>query len=174
MQNYPYALYGTDSNDTNSITVNVGNGATITNGTTLYTITSNNKTTNCKTIVNGIDYGVIQYGNQNISRSIPANTKVKLIYIGNKWHIKFLDEYVITPARYIQTLVDLQTEVSYDGLAMDYVTASREQLMVYKNGVRLFEGLDYRDDRSNKKITLLVPGENQDKIVFEILRVTAV
>lgn len=58
---------------------------------------------------------------------------------------------------------DQETEISYSGLT--YYTG--DSISVYRNGVRLFEDIDYSINSDNETITLFTRTENGEYIVFE-------
>lgn len=110
----------------------------------------------------------LYYGGEVFNKTIPANTMLKLYYYDNRFYIKSFNDYKISTNRFFYTTKDKETEISYNGLAINDLES---EIFVYRNGVRLFEGIDYKLDRTNSKITLFVMTESQEKIVFETLEV---
>lgn len=72
-------------------------------------------------------------------------------------------DYKLTTNRYIYTAKDQETKISFDPLYFK----SGDQIFVYRNGVRLFESLDYSINITSRTITLYVRTEANDRIVFE-------
>ena len=167
IQSNPYCVYAVDTNNTASM-ISITTSNQITEGTTVTILTKCEKNVGCKLSING-DTGVdIYYNGSVLNKKIPGNKMVRFIYMGGKYYIKNIDDYVISPVRYARTLSDRQTVVDFENLDID----TKEQLFVYRNGVRLFEGLDYTVNWADKTITLIIRGEAKEKIVFEVLRVT--
>ena len=50
---------------------------------------------------------------------------------------------------------------------MDYIIGA--DISVYKNGLRLFEDIDYSINTKEENITLYNPARNDDMIVFEAI-----
>lgn len=79
--------------------------------------------------------------------------------------------YILTPfnnlksSRYVHLCEDQETEISYENLDCGY----DDLIHVYRNGVRLFEDIDYSNDTISKKITLFVRTEENERIIFETL-----
>ncbi len=72
-------------------------------------------------------------------------------------------DYKLTTNRYIYTAKDQETKISFNSLYFK----SGDQIFVYRNGVRLFESLDYSINITARTITLYVRTEANDRIVFE-------
>ena len=117
--------------------------------------------------VNNVPYE-LYYGGELLNKTIPANTMLKLYYYNNKFYVKSFNDYKLSANRFFYTTKDQETEISYNGLA---INSPEPEIFVYRNGVRLFEGIDYKLDRDASKITLFVRTEAQEKIVFETLDV---
>ena len=60
---------------------------------------------------------------------------------------------------------DKENTIGYSGLL--YNTGEDHNIFVYRNGVRLFESIDYSINTSNKTITVYVNTEQYEKFVFE-------
>jgi len=73
----------------------------------------------------------------------------------------------IFPLRWIHTCLDQETVIDFSGL--DYCDG--DIINVYRNGIRLFENLDYSNN-GNNTITLFVRAELGERIVFESFGVT--
>ena len=61
--------------------------------------------------------------------------------------------------------------ISYNGLSMS--NYNTDELFVYRNGIRLFENLDYSINRNNKTITVYVNIEKFETFVFETQTIVA-
>ena len=117
--------------------------------------------------VNNVPYELYYQGGL-LNKTIPVNTTLKLYYYDNKFYVKSFSDYKLSTNRFFYTAKDQETEISYNNLALNGLDC---EIFVYRNGVRLFEGIDYRLDRDASKITLFVRTEAQEKIVFETLDV---
>lgn len=99
-----------------------------------------------------------------------ANSLIKLIipngpYISSAILIN-QSRGLIKPAKYVHTCIDQETIISYKKLTADeYVGV----MNVYRNGVRLFEDLDYSINEDDNEITLFVRTEEGERIVFELV-----
>lgn len=69
------------------------------------------------------------------------------------------------PTKYTYTCIDQETEISYEELSIN----DGDIMYVYRNGVRLFEDLDYSINEISKTITLFVRTEEGERIVFELI-----
>ena len=75
-----------------------------------------------------------------------------------------LDTAVVnTRTRYSHLCLDAETTISFSGLSYEL----GEIIDVYRNGVRLFEDIDYSIDFEAKTITLFVRTEDGERIIFE-------
>lgn len=76
--------------------------------------------------------------------------------------------------RYVKTTQsdkENNNTISYNGLVMSNYDS--DELFVYRNGIRLFENLDYSINRSNKTITVYVNIEKFETFVFESQSIVA-
>ena len=74
----------------------------------------------------------------------------------------------ISPNRYVYTAKeDGEEKISYEKLIFN--VDRDHDIFVYRNGVRLFESIDYSMDTDKKTITLYIRTEQYEKIVFEYL-----
>jgi hypothetical protein len=112
-------------------------------------------------------YPVTQINGQVLTRGFTANTTVKILW--NKAAQAF---YAITnpinavkSSSYLYVAKDQDTEISYSPLQYD----GNGIIHVYRNGIRLFEPLDYTNDELTRTITLRVRTEEAESIVFEVL-----
>ena len=48
-----------------------------------------------------------------------------------------------------------------------YITGEEYKILVYRNGVRLFESIDYSMDTTKKTITVYTNTEEYERFVFE-------
>lgn len=103
-----------------------------------------------------------------LTKTIPANKVIKVYRSNGRFYMKSLSDYKLSANRFFYTTKDQETEISYIGLSSNDL---EPEIFVYRNGVRLFEGIDYKLDRALSKITLFVRAEAQEKIVFETLDV---
>lgn len=114
---------------------------------------------------NGKTYNIIYPDGSSLTRGISANRLLKLLVVNNTAYLLSGHIGELKTARYIHTCVDQETSFSYAGL--DYNDG--DIINVYRNGVRLFEDLDYSIDKSTQQITVFVRTEEGERIVFEAL-----
>ena len=121
-----------------------------------------------KISIDGVEYGIL-FNNDDVPDILKSGKTLKLIY--NSYERKFntyvLDQFKLSRSYISKTLNDKDTIISYDGL---YNDAIHDDVIVYRNGIRLFEGLDYSVN-TDDSITLNVVGEANEKIVFEKIEV---
>ena len=98
---------------------------------------------------------------------IAAGRVLKLVL--NQASIKPLTliEDMLTQTRYIYTCIDGETEIPFKDLS--YNTGSI--IRVYRNGVRLFEDLDYSMNKTTEIVTLFTRAEEGERIVFEAMSI---
>lgn len=109
-----------------------------------------------------INYTIQDLAGNDI-KQLPANKYLKLLLDNNNF-IAYCVNYSNTKrSRLIHTCVDQETIISYAEL--DYELD--DIINVYRNGVRLFEDLDYHIDAAAEKIVLYVRTEEGERIVFE-------
>ena len=135
-----------------------------------YMVFSNYNRTSSKTFDNSIKFPDFS----NISRPIPANRPLTLIvynrvplsnyYPKGAYILEGLNKETIVN-RYIVVCTSGQTDIVYTGLDYSY----DGNIMVYRNGIRLFENIDYTLNTSTETITLLTEAEDGEKIVFEYI-----
>lgn len=74
-----------------------------------------------------------------------------------------VSDFKVTTNRYIYTANDQETVIPFEGLFYK----DGDQIFAYRNGVRLFEDLDYTINMTDRNITLFVRTEQNDRIIFE-------
>ena len=98
-------------------------------------------------------------------KSFSANTTLKLLQVDGNMYILSVGLDNLHKSRYIYTCKDQEVTFSYSSLNYNI----GDILNVYRNGVRLFEDLDYSIDQNMEEITLYVRTEEGERIVFEAL-----
>lgn len=140
----------------------------------LYILLKTNKNAGCTINFSSDDYGAAWSSAINIynpdgtkcSTKFSANSllRVLVIHEGTNTNAYIIDSVATNNrTRYIHLCVDQETEISFSQLS--YVVG--DIINVYRNGVRLFEDVDYSIDTTNKKITLYVRTEDGERIIFE-------
>lgn len=125
-----------------------------------------------KSSINIIGARIYTPDGNNLKRGLAANKVVK--FIVDPTDANELKAYVIntnvsgvTTNKYIHTCVDQETTISYADLSYN----SGDVIQVYRNGLKLFQDLDYSIDEQNETITLYVRTEDDERIVFESLSI---
>ena len=163
-----YAMFAEDtSSSASTITVTVPSNFNLQNGSSLSILTKCQKNAGCTISINGGTALPIHTSNGALSSKLSGSKIFKFYYSNGKMFLKSLSDYKISSNRWFKNLADKDTVVSYKGLNV----IDEADIFVYRNGVRLFEGIDYKINRAAETITLFVPGEDQEKIVFETLDV---
>jgi hypothetical protein len=172
-----YSIFAFDSNTgNNTISVKTPDTFTLTEGCSISVLITTNKSIGYKLNVNGNTY-TVNTTNGQTNKALSANQVIKFYYkpdstypddvTKGKFYIRSMSDYRLSANRWSVITEDAETEISYDSLSIE----GEDELFVYRNGVRLFAGLDYKDDRESKVITLFTRTEDQEKIVFEKLDV---
>lgn len=74
--------------------------------------------------------------------------------------------YKVSANRFVYTVKnDKDNVISFNGLM--YITGEEHNILVYRNGVRLFESIDYSMDTTKKTITVYTNTEQYERFVFE-------
>lgn len=93
--------------------------------------------------------------------TLPPGKMIRVLYQDNKFYI--LNDNPIKTSRFVYTCIDQETEIQFGGLHYEYGSI----INVYRNGVRLFEDVDYYMDLTKETITLFVRTEEGERIIFE-------
>lgn len=80
-------------------------------------------------------------------------------------NIAYLNGPILNKTTFKYICEDKERVIPYTGLTYN----ANSVINVYRNGIRLFEDLDYTHDRSNETITLMVYTESEEIIVFEAI-----
>ena len=105
--------------------------------------------------------------NTSLKRGIPVNRAISVLAYPKK-NIAYIISGGLNglkSSRYIHDCISEETDISYSEL--NYSIG--DIITVYKNGIRLFEDIDYSIDTDNEIITLFVNAEENDRIIFEAL-----
>ena len=161
-----YTFYTNESNCTisnNNITIK--NSYTLNDGCKIYVNLTDAIHANATITVNSKIYNINTENGNPIDYSIASGKILKLVYskLNNCFITNYTGDYNITTNRLVKSLADKQVDVSFSGLEYQ----PDDQIFVYRNGVRLFESIDYSINLSSQNITLYVRGEDDERIVFE-------
>lgn len=140
------------------------------NGAIITITLINQKTDLSKIVINNdiaetsVEYN-LYYINDSITSTISAGKTIRIVVdkTDNKAYLVSEDIYALYKSRIVHTCIDEETIISYNGL--DYNALSI--INVYRNGVRLFEDIDYYIDKNNENITLFVRTNEGERIIFE-------
>lgn len=119
------------------------------------------KSSNAKLIINDTEYIIHTFDAQLNKQQLPSNVLVKFMYYNKT--IYLAEAAATYPSRYIYTCKDQEVEIPF--VELNY--SINNCIFVYRNGVRLFEDLDYFINWANRTITLFVRTEEGERIVFE-------
>ena len=130
----------------------------------ILTKTSKNSNITLKVMHGDSQYqNIVEYKNLKIQGGLAENRMVKfLINITDAKYLSGVGEK-ITASRFIYTCDDQEIEIPFKGLPYD----NNSRILVYRNGVRLFDALDYTMDMTKETIRLFVRTEEGERIVFE-------
>ena len=119
-------------------------------------------------------YTIKTLNDESTAANLPVNKVIKILF-DNAIDVAYLisggglktNRYVYTCRNAVDpnTTIDQETDISYSGL--EYSVG--DIINVYRNGVRLFENIDYAIDKINEMIHLYVRTEEGERIIFESL-----
>lgn len=144
------------------------------NQSAIITITTINKKTDLSKIVITKDNTDKEYSlklinsDENITSVIPAGRTIRIIIddTNNKAYLISDNIYSLQKTRYVYTCTeDGGFDISYAGLNYEPTSI----IDVYRNGVKLFEGIDYHRNIYAEKIVLYVRKNEGERFVFEAL-----
>ena len=112
-------------------------------------------------------YSVYRADGTSFGSAIKANKSIRFLIDGANRKAYMISGNIdgLTRSRFIYTCRDAETTISYHGLSYSIDSV----INVYRNGVRLFEDLDYSINTSLESITLFVRTEDGERIVFEAI-----
>ena len=102
-----------------------------------------------------------------LSKGLPAGKIARFLWIKSENCLRLINTDIdaLRKTKYIYKCLDNETKISYS--LMDYIIGA--DISVYKNGLRLFEDIDYSINTKEENITLYNPTRNDDMIVFEAI-----
>lgn len=151
------------STATDNISVSISRAAT--NDDIIVITTASLKSSSVKLNINGTTYNIKTPDGSSIVRGFKNNQILRFKISGpNAIILSGIADEVRT-TKYIHTCEDQEYDISFSSL--EYNTG--DLIHVYRNGVRLFQDLDYSVNTSDETITLFVRTEQGERIVFESL-----
>lgn len=147
----------------NVIEINIGrNGA---NGDVYFVTTSCDKASTATLKVGSNTYQVKYATGSKPTKGYRGGQSVKFTISNNEAIVLAGAGDGLRSTKYAYDCVDQETVIPFKN--MDYHTG--DLIQVYRNGVRLFEDIDYSMNLSNETITLFVRTELNERIVFEAI-----
>ena len=128
-----------------------------------------NKTSTCRIKVLGDGFTmsgmkILNPDGTTPSRGFLANKNVKFLWVKAKNAFYLVSTgATISASKMVYTCTDQETVISYKDLSYN----NGDLIQVYRNGVRLFQDLDYSVNEAKEEITLYVRTEDGEIIVFE-------
>ena len=99
-----------------------------------------------------------------LSRGFLANKNIKFLWVKAKNAFYLVSTgATISSSKMVYSCTDQETVISYKDLSYN----NGDLIQVYRNGVRLFQDLDYSVNEAKEEITLYVRTEDGERIVFE-------
>ena len=172
IDNYsPYCIYAVDANkslSSGSILIVNREDFILRDGCQVNVRITTKTKTGATLQLNGKTYPIYD-NHEPIAYSIEAGSILKLIYASEeeRFYATSMHDYRIVQNRFLYTAKDKELTISFKGLFYNY----SDPIMVYRNGVRLFEFVDYSIDYNEETITLYVRTEEDERFVFESLMV---
>lgn len=99
----------------------------------------------------------------SLDHGIGSNRLIRFLISDSFAKVLEIEDLYMTSSRYIYIAKDAELDISFKDL--QYSSASL--IKIYRNGVRLFENLDYNIDMTTQLIHLYNRTEEGEKIVFE-------
>lgn len=172
IDNYsPYSIYAVDANKSlsaGSILI-VNNSEFILRDSSQVNVRITTKTKAGATLqLNGKSYPIYDNGDP-IPYSVDVDRVMRLTFsvADQRFYVTSMYQYRIAQNRFMYTAKDKELTISFKGLYYNY----GDPIMVYRNGVRLFEFVDYSIDYSTETIKIYVMTEAGERFVFESLSV---
>ena len=118
-----------------------------------------------KDMVTGIP--IVDASGKDITRGLPRGKIIQLLWVkeDNNFKLVSTDLSQLRSNRLVRKCLESETEISFDTLAYP-VGAS---FSIYRNGLRLFEDVDYSIDYATQKINLFNATEENEVVVIEVL-----
>lgn len=147
------------------ITVNIGRAAT--DGDVIVATTASVKASSVVLSINNTSYNIITPDGSALTKGFRNNQVIKFKISSNKAIILSGISNEIRTNKYIYDCEDQEYIIPFSGLAYN----TGDLIHVYRNGVRLFQDLDYSLNTANETITLFVRTEQGERIIFESLSI---
>lgn len=154
-----------ESASTTIIKVNIGRSAK--DGDVIVVTSASIKTLAVKLSINGTTYNIKTPNGNSLTRGFRNNQVIKFKIVDGVAIILSGITSEIRSYKYIYDCEDQEVTIPFGNLYYD----TGDLIHVYRNGVRLFQDLDYSVDTANETITLFVRTEQGERIVFESLGV---
>lgn len=136
-------------------------------GDVIIVTTASMKSSTVRLSVNNTAYNITTPDGGALSKGFRNNQVVKFKIVNNTAIILSGTSTEIRSNKYIHSCVDQEYTISFNGLEYDM----GDLIHVYRNGVRLFQDLDYSINTTDETITLFVRTEQSERIIFESLGV---
>lgn len=153
------------STATNTIKADIGRAAK--NGDVIIVTTASAKTASVALSINKTSYTIKTPDGGTIAKGFRNNQVLKFKISGNNAILISGTSTEIRNNKFIHDCVDQEYDISYEGLSYN----TGDLIHVYRNGVRLFQDLDYSINTTAEVITLFVRTEQGERIIFESLGV---
>jgi hypothetical protein len=147
----------------NIIIANIGRAAQ--NGDVIIVTTATPKTSTVKLSINNTNYNIKTPDGGSLAKGFRNNQVIKFKIVNNEAIILSGISNEIRTNKFIYTCEDQEYNISFKGLSYN----TGDLIHVYRNGVRLFQDLDYSINTTAETITLFVRTEQGERIVFESL-----
>lgn len=147
----------------NTIVADIGRSAK--NGDVIIVTTASAKTSSVVLSINGTSYNIKTPDGNSLAKGFRNNQVIKFKIVDTNAIILSGISNEIRSNKYIHDCVDQEYIIYFNGLSYN----TGDLIHVYRNGVRLFQDLDYSINTSNETITLFVRTEQGERIIFESL-----
>lgn len=154
-----YVICNDKSKDPSKIQIQTQN--TIQDGMLFEIGLASKKSSSAVLVINDTTYSIYSFDGELNKQQLPSNILVKFMYYNKT--IYLAEAAYSAPSRFIYTCKDQEEEIPFDELTYSV----NNYIYVYRNGVRLFEDLDYFINWAKQTIKLFVRTEDGERIVFE-------
>lgn len=151
------------SNNSETIRVNIARDAE--EGDIITVAAACNKSQSVTLIINNVYYNIVTPDGNTLTRGFRNSQVIKLRITDNNAIVISGANIGIISNKYMYYCEDQEYNISFKGLSYN----TGDLIHVYRNGVRLFQDLDYSMNTMDETITLFVRTEQGERIVFESL-----
>lgn len=114
-----------------------------------------------------VNVPIVDARGKDLTKGLPSGKIARFMWVAKERKVYLISTNIsqLRSSRWIHKALENETEICYCGMRYELGSC----ITVYKNGLRLFEDIDYSIDAKEEKIKLFNPTTEGDVIVFEAL-----